>query len=135
MIFKGLSNEANNASFCGRRKSDFKILVTCFLYNDTIKEECNFLKIVTNVQSVFKLWRLLTLEGRIVNFESLAILKIISRALITPVLSHIIKAFETIQKSFLWNTINPKIKHKSIWKNLRETCLQNFAIQSRLTSL
>ena len=56
---------------CGMRWIDFcndavKIFGTYFSYNSRIKEECNFLKIVSNVQSVLNLWRYrnLTLEGR-----------------------------------------------------------------------
>ena len=47
---------------CGMRCIDLcneaiKILGTYFSYNSRIKEECNFLKIVSNVQSVLNLWR------------------------------------------------------------------------------
>ena len=87
-----------------------KILGINFSYNSRIKEECNFLKIVSIVQNVLNLWqyRNVTLEGRIVAFESLAISKIIFQALITPVPTHVIKALETIQTCFLWNNSNPK---------------------------
>ena len=62
---------------CGIKCTDLcnegtKILGTYFSYNNRIKEECNFLKIVSNVRTVLKLWRLrnLTLEERIVVFKS-----------------------------------------------------------------
>ena len=47
---------------CGMKCTDLcdetiKILGTYFLYNSRMKEECNFLKIVSNVQSVLNLWR------------------------------------------------------------------------------
>ena len=79
-----------------------KILGTYFSYNSRIKEEYNFLKIVPNVQRALNLWgyRNLTLEGRIVVFKSLTILKIVFQALIAPVPTHVIKALETIQTSF-----------------------------------
>ena len=88
-----------------------KILGTYFSCNSRIKEEFNFLKIVSNVQSVLNLWRYrnLILEGRIVVFKSLATSKIVFQALITSVPTHVIKALETIQTSFLWNNSNPKI--------------------------
>ena len=93
-----------------------KILGTYFSYNSRIKEECNFLKIISNAQSVLNLWRYqnLTLEERIVVFKSLAISKIIFQALIAPVPTHIIKALEICQTSFLWNNSNSKIKHKTL---------------------
>ena len=117
-----------------------KILGTYFSHNNTIKEESNILKVVSNVQTVLKLWRFrnLTLERRIVVFsngKSLAIAKIVFQALIATVPSHIIKALETMQTSFLRNNSNPKIKHKTICKNFREGGLKNVDIQNKVTSL
>ena len=93
---------------CGMKYIDLcnkaiKILGTYFSYNSRIKEECNFLKIVCNVQSVLKLCRFrnLALVGRIVVFKSSAISNMIFQALMAPVPTHVIKALETIQTSFL----------------------------------
>ena len=71
-----------------------KILGTYFLYNSRLKEESNFFKIVSNVQSVLNLWRYqnLTLKGRIVVFKILAISKLAFQALIAPAATHVIKA-------------------------------------------
>ena len=127
---------------CGMRCIDIcneaiKILGTYFSYNSRIKEECNFLKIVSNVQSVLNLWRYrnLTLEGRIVVFKSLAISKIVFQALIAPVPTHVIKALETIQTSFLWNNSNPKIKHKTLCKRYENGGLKNVDIRNKVNSL
>ena len=105
-----------------------KILGTYFSYNNTIKEESNFLKVASNVETRFPN---LTLEGRIVVFKSLAISKIIFQALTATVPSHIIKALEAIQTSFLWNNNNPKIKHKTICKNFRKGRLKNADIRNK----
>ena len=112
-----------------------KILVIYFSYNSRIKEECNFLKIVSNVQSVSNLWRYrnLTLEGRIVVFKSLAISKIVFQALIAPVPTQLIKALGTIQTSFLCN--NPKIKHKTLCKRFENGGLKNVDMQNKTNSL
>ena len=114
-----------------------KILGTYFSYNRRIKEECNFLKTVSNVQSVLNLWqyRNLTLEGQIVVFKSLAISKIVFQALIAPVPTHVIKALETIQTSFLWNNSNPKIKHKTLCKRYENGGLKNVDIRNKVNSL
>ena len=71
---------STEVAVCGMRrivlcKKATTILDTCFSYNSRIKEDCNFGKIVSNVQSVLKLsqFRNLTLVGRIVVFKSLAI--------------------------------------------------------------
>ena len=109
-----------------------KILSTYFSYNSRIKEECDFHKIVANVQSVLNLWRYrkLTLEKLIVVFKSLRISKIVFQALIAPVPTHLIKALEAIQISFLWNNSNPKIKHKTLCKRHENGGLKNVDIRN-----
>ena len=66
----------------------------------------------------------LLLEEENAVSKILTISKIVSQALIAPALSHIIKALETIQTSFLWNNTNPKIKHKTNGKNFRKGVLK-----------
>ena len=130
---------------CGMRCIDLcnetiKILSTYFLYNSRIKEECNFLKIVSNVQSVLNLWqyRNLTPEGRIVVFKSLSNLEnsfSSSEVFQAPVPTHVIKASETIETSFLWNNSNPKIKHKTLCKRYENGGLKNVDIWNKVNSL
>ena len=113
-----------------------KILGTCFSYHSRLQEECNFLKIVSNVQSVLNLWqyRNLTLEGRTV-FKSLAISKIVFQALIAPVPTQVFKVLETIQTSFLWNNCNRKIKRKTPCKRHENGGLKNVDIRNKVNSL
>ena len=127
---------------CGMRCIDLcneaiKILGTYFSYNSTIKEECNFLEIIPNVQSVLNLWWYwnLTLEERIIVFKGLAISKIVFQALIAPVPTHVIKALETTQTSFLWNNSNPKMKHKTLCKRYENGDLKNVDIRNKVNSL
>lgn len=139
---KGVQLAVRGMKSIDLRNETIEILVSCFSYNSTIKREYNFLQIVSNImQTVFKLLILLTLNSRnlVLNgrtdiSKSLAIWKIICRALIAPVPTHIIKPFEKIQTFFLWNNINSKIELKTIWKNFGEG-LQSFDIRSKLTSL
>ena len=60
-----------------------KILGTHFSYNEKLKEKKNFYKIVTDMQRVLKIWkkRKFTLEGKIVIFKTIAILKIVLQAI------------------------------------------------------
>ena len=129
-------------TICGMRCIDLcnkaiKILGTYFSYKCRIKEECNFLKIVSNVQCVLNLWRYrnLTLEGRIVVFKSLAISKIVFQALIALVPTHVIKALDTIQTFFLWNNSNPKVKHKTLCKRYENGGLKNVGIRNKVNSI
>ena len=77
----------------------------------------------------------LTLEGRIVVFKSLAISKIVFQALIAPVPTHVIKALETIQTSFLWNNSNPKIRDKTVCKRYENGGLKNVDIRNKVNSI
>ena len=69
---------------CGIRCIDLnidtlKILGTHFSYNEKLKEEKNFHKIVTDMQRVLKIWKIrrLTLERKIVIFKTKVISKIV----------------------------------------------------------
>ena len=61
------------------RNETIKILGISFLYNQKIKDEKKFYNTISNIQGVLNLWRMrnLTLEGRAVVFNALAILKIV----------------------------------------------------------
>ena len=77
-----------------------KILGTEFPYNEKLKEEKCFYKIVTGMQQDLKIWKMrrLTLEGKIVIFKTIAISKIVFQAFITTVPKYIVN--EQIQKVF-----------------------------------
>ena len=80
-------------------KSDtLKILVTHFSSNEKLKEERNVYTTVTNIQRVLKIWKMrnLTLEGKTVIFETLAISKIFFQSMITAVPRHIVNKLERI---------------------------------------
>ena len=58
--------------------------------------------------------RNLTLEGKITILKTLAISKIIHLSLITNAPTQIINELNKIQKEFIWNGSNPKIKHSTL---------------------
>ena len=77
---------------CGMKCTDLrnkaiKILSVYFSYNQKIKDDKNFYNTILNIQGVLNLWRMrnLTLQGRIVVFKTLAILKIFFLALLTKI--------------------------------------------------
>ena len=92
-----------------------KILGTHFSYNEKLKGEKIFYKVVTDMQHVLKIWKMkkLTLEGKII-FKTIAISKIVFQAFITTVPKHIVNERKKIQKAFLWNNSSPKIKKNSL---------------------
>ena len=64
-----------------------KILGIHFFYNKKVQMQNNFMTTIKKIQQVLRLWnsRMLTLEGRIIIFKTLAISKIVYLALITNV--------------------------------------------------
>ena len=85
----GALKEAKMA-LCGIKCTDMrlntvKILGIHFSYNKKIENDENFLKQITSIEKVLKLWRMrnLTLEGKVTVFKALTISKIVHLALIT----------------------------------------------------
>ena len=64
-----------------------KILGVHISCNRNLKDDKNFCDMVKNISNVIKLWRMrhLSLEGKITNFKSLAISKIVYLALLTSI--------------------------------------------------
>ena len=77
-----------------------KILVINFLYYEETENNENFLKHITSIEKVLKLWRMqnLTLEGKITVFKALTISRIVYLALITNVTITAMKELNKIQK-------------------------------------
>ena len=90
-----------------------KVLGTHFSYNKKLREETKFNNIVTDIQQVFKIWKMreLTLEGKNVIFKTIAISKIVFQPFMTTVPKYIVNEPKKIQKDFFWNNSSPKIKH------------------------
>ena len=78
------------------------VLGTHFSYNKKLKEEKNFYKIVTDMQRVLKIWKMikLTLEAKLVIFRTIAISKIVFQAFITTVPKHILNELKKNTKCF-----------------------------------
>ena len=72
--------------------------------------------------------RNLTLEGTILVFKTLAILKIVFLALLLKIPCQVVKELEKIQKFFLWKNSAPKIKHETTCKNYKDGGSKNVDI-------
>ena len=86
-VLKGVQVTVCGIKCIDLRNEAIKILGVYFSYNQKIKDDKNFYNIISNIQGVLNLWRMrnLTLEGRIVVFKTLAILKIFFLALLTKI--------------------------------------------------
>ena len=89
---------------------------------------------VRKIEKVLKLWimRNLTVEGKITIFKTLAISKIIHLSLATHVPTEIINKVNNIQKEFIWNGNNPKIKHSTLCNKYENSGLKNVNIVSKV---
>ena len=76
-----------------------KILVIYISYNKKLEQEKNFSSLIVKIQNNLKLWKLrnLTIEGRIVIFNLLVILKIIHLDLVTEIPTSIINLLNKIR--------------------------------------
>ena len=117
---------------CGMKNIDLtkdavKIIGISFSYNKAIQNELNFRTTISKIQEVLKLWRMrmLSLEGKIIVFKSLAISKIVYLSLLTNVPNNIAEELKIIQKNFLWNFIAPKIKHSTTRMDYQNGGLKN----------
>ena len=113
----GALKEAKMA-LCGIKCTDLrlntvKILGVHFSYNKKIENDENFLKQITSIEKVLKLWRMrnLTLEGKVTVFKALTISKIVHLALITNMQTLTMRELNKIQKEFIWK--NKKSKNKT----------------------
>ena len=56
-------------------------------------------------------------------------------ALVLPIPDEITTTIQRIQRKFLWNFSNLKIKHETIRNDLQNGCLKNVDIPSKISSL
>ena len=85
---------------------------------------------IVKIQNISKLWKLknLTIEGRIVVFKSVAILKLIHLALVTEIPTSTINFLTKIQMEFIWKGKIPEIKISTFCNNYENVGLKNVDI-------
>ena len=83
------------------------------------------------------MWRRrnLTLEGKIIIFKSLALSKFVFLAQVLSIPNEITTTIQRIQREFLWNSSNVKIKHETISNDFQNGGLENVDIPSKISSL
>ena len=94
-----------------------KILGIHSSYNELIVRERIFLKAISNIQGIWKLWimRQLTIEGRIVIFKILAISKIVYLSLLTNTPHVITDELKKIQKKSLFGLFQHQKLNKKLY--------------------
>ena len=114
-----------------------KILGVHFSYSNTLKVQSNFLDTVKSIQQALRFWnrRILSLEGKIIIFKTLAISKIVYLAFLTVIPNSLIEELQRIQKTFIWYSSRPKISHKTLCNNFENGGLKHVDISSKIISL
>ena len=76
---------------------------THFSYNGKLKEEKYFYKTGTNIQQIWKIWKMknLTLEGKIVIFKTIAMSKIVFQLFKATVPEHIVNELKKYTRNSL----------------------------------
>ena len=89
------------------------------------------------MQNVLNLWRMrnITLEGKIIIFKTLALSKIVYLTLITSFSKVLIEEIQRIQKAFIRNNLNPKIKLETLCNSFEKGGLKNVDINSKKSSM
>ena len=82
------------------------------------------------------MWRRINLtpEGKIIIFKALALSKFVFLAQVLPIPNKITTTIQQIQREFLWNTSNIKIKDKTIFNDFQNGSLKNVDIPSKISS-
>ena len=97
-VLKGVEMALCGMKCIDLRLNTVKILVICFSCNKKSENYKNFLKQITSIEKVLKLWhmRSLTLEGKVTVFKALTISKIGHLALITNIPTSTMKELNKI---------------------------------------
>ena len=101
---KGVEMEDCRMQLFDLTRDAIRILGIYFSYNINLTNQKNYCKAITSIHGILKLWtmRIVSIEGKIVVFKTLAISKLVYLALLTVILNHITDEIAKIQKSFTY---------------------------------
>ena len=97
----------------------------------------NFVETVSKMEEILSIWsyRALALIGRISVFKILALSKILYISSMKTVPKFIPEKPDKLQKSFVWKTKKPKIKHSTLIRDYSEEGLKEVDIKSKIVAL
>ena len=129
-------------AFCGCKvvnldKETVKILRAHFSYNMSLVDSRNFVETISKMEEILSVWshRALTLIGRISVFKILALSKILYISSMKTVPKFITEKLDKLQKSFVWKSKKPKIKHSTLIRDYSEGGLKEVDIKSKIVAL
>ena len=112
-----------------------KNTINFFSYNKNVELE-NFKKTIIGIDKALRMRRQrnLTSEGKIIIFKTLALSKVVFLTQILLIPNEITTTTQRIQREFLWNSSNIKIKHETIYNDFQNGGLENVGISSKISS-
>ena len=129
-------------AFCGCKvvnldKETVKILGAHFSYNMSLVDSRNFVETISKMKEILSIWshRALTLIGRISVFKILALSKVLYISSMKTVPKFITEKLDNLQKSFVWKSKKPKIKHSTLIRDYSEGSLKEVDIKSKIVAL
>ena len=134
---KGVKTALCNIKNIDLTNNFMKILGIHFSYNIEIFTDKNFISVIKKMENVLKVWkmRLLTLNGKIVIFKSLAISKIVYISSISSMPQCILNEVKSIHKAFIWDNKRPKIKHSTLISDHCDGGLRDVDIDIKIKAL
>ena len=99
-VLKGVQIVLCGMECVNLKNNTIKILGIHFSYYRSLENDENYRRYITKIEKLLKLWRMrqLTIEGKILVFETLAISKVVHLALLKDVPSSTIAQLEKMQK-------------------------------------
>ena len=115
-VVKGKSETRICCPWVNLQMDKIVVLSTYCSYDLLLAEKYNLLSLVSAVNECLNMWgcRGLTLAGRILIFNSLALSKVLYTCTMTNFTKDFIKQLEDLRKNFIWNGRRPKIKHSNL---------------------
>ena len=114
-----------------------KILGIYYTCDKKLENEKNFLNHIIKLQNVLNMWRMrnLSLLGKISFSKNLAFSKIIHLTLVISAPFSTVDLLNKLQKDFLWDKKNAKIKHATLCCDYADGSLKNADIFFKIVSL
>ena len=106
-------------------------------YDTDLEDKLNFLDNLKSIKEVLNLWkhRGLSLAGRILIFISLTLSEVLYASTMKSQSKQVIDQLNVIQRGFIWNNKNPKIKHSTLVADNSEGGRKDIDIKTKLSAL
>ena len=106
-------------------------------YDTDLADTHNFFSVNGKIKNCLNLWsrRGLSIAGKIQIFKSLALSKAVYILTMKNFPVRFIKILDDIHKDFIWNKLQPKIKHSTLIANYEEGGYKDVDVTSKMISL